>query len=203
MKTINESKLDCLSAFIKNFMLAGNGRAPSLDEMAQGTGISRTTVYHYLQELDRRGVIRYSGKNTLQINGERYKKSSTIRVPILGAVICGSPEEQEERIEGYVAIPEEWVDGECFLLRAYGDSMIDIGVDEGDLVLVKKTYDAMDGQVVVALVDNQTTLKRLYWENGRPRLHAENSTYPKSRADMYPAELSIQGIALKVIKDIH
>ncbi len=203
MKTLNESRLDHLAEFIREYMSTNNGRAPVLKELVEETGMAKSTVCRYLQELNRRGVVHYSGRGTLEVDEARYKKSASIRVPILGAVICGSPEEEEERIEGYVAIPEKWVDGECFLLRAYGDSMIDIGVDEGDLVLVKKAYDAMDGQVVVALVDNRTTLKRLYWENGRPRLHAENSTYPKSRADMYPAELSIQGIALKVIKDIH
>jgi repressor LexA len=117
-------------------------------------------------------------------------------------IICGTPDEQEEHITGYLAVPEEWVDGECFLLEAYGDSMVDIGIDEGDLILVKKTETASTGDVVVALTETGNTLKRLFWENGRPRLHAENSTYTEEKIDYYPKELTIQGIALKVIKDI-
>ena len=124
------------------------------------------------------------------------------RVPIVGMVICGTPDEQEEHVTGYLAIPEEWVDGECFLLEAYGDSMIDLGIFEGDLILVKKTKDANSGDVIVALIENETTLKRLFWEDGKPRLHAENKTYPKNKIDIYPSKLEIQGIALKVIKDI-
>ena len=80
--------------------------------------------------------------------------------------------------------------------------MVDIGVEEGELVLVKKTETANSGDVIVALIENETTLKRLFWEDGRPRLHAENKTYTKHRMDICPSKLEIQGIALKVIKDI-
>ena len=100
-------------------------------------------------------------------------------------------------------MPEELIDGECFLIEAYGDSMIDIGIAKGDLVLVKKTETAYDGDVVVALTEDGNTLKRLFWENGKPRLHAENKTYTGRMLNFYPRELTIQGIALKVIKDIH
>ena len=80
--------------------------------------------------------------------------------------------------------------------------MIDIGIEKDDLILVKKTSTAEGGEVVVALTEEGNTLKRLFWEDGRPRLHAENKKYkPKSR-DIYPRTLTIQGVALKVIKDI-
>ena len=124
------------------------------------------------------------------------------RIPIVGQIICGSPEEQEEFVDGYLAIPEDWIDGECFLLRAYGDSMIDVGIDKDDLILVKKVCSAENGAVVVALTENGNTLKRLFWEDGHPRLHAENQKYNTSQRDIYPKELTIQGIALKVIKNI-
>lgn len=133
---------------------------------------------------------------------QRKMRCEFHRVPILGSVVCGSPDEQEEHIRGYLAIPEDWIDGECFLLEVYGDSMVDIGIDEGDLVLVKKAETTNSGEVVVALIENETTLKRLFWEDGRPRLHAENKTYTKHRMDIYPSKLEIQGIALKVIKNI-
>ena len=94
------------------------------------------------------------------------------------------------------------MDGECFLLRARGDSMVDIGVNEKDLVLVKKTNEALDGQVVVALTENGNTLKRLSYENGKPILLAENSTYSEKERVIRPKRLEIQGIALKVIKNI-
>lgn len=80
--------------------------------------------------------------------------------------------------------------------------MIDIGIEEDDLILVKKAETASDGDVVVALTENGNTLKRLFWEDDRPRLHAENKTYNSKEIDIYPKELTIQGIALKVIKNI-
>ena len=80
--------------------------------------------------------------------------------------------------------------------------MIDIGIEKDDLILVKKTCTAENGEVVVALTEDGNTLKRLFWENGRPRLHAENRRYSPKRKDIYPSELTIQGIALKVIKSI-
>ena len=88
------------------------------------------------------------------------------------------------------------------MLRAYGDSMIDIGIEKGDLILVKKTCTAEGGEVVVALTEEGNTLKRLFWEDGRPRLHAENKRYKPKNRDIYPKSLIIQGVALKVIKDI-
>ena len=92
--------------------------------------------------------------------------------------------------------------GECFLLRAYGDSMIDLGIEKGDLILVRKTSEAADGQVIVALTEEGNTLKRIRYENGEPVLYAENKSYPESKRVIRSKKLTIQGIALKLIKDI-
>ena len=162
----------------------------------------KSTAYRHVLELEKRGVISYTGKKTLSSPLQRKMSVMFRRIPIVGMIVCGTPDEQEEYITGYLAIPEEWIDGECFLLEAYGDSMVDIGIDKGDLVLVKKTETANDGDVVVALTEDGNTLKRLFWENGKPRLHAENKTYTGTMLNFYPRELTIQGIALKVIKDI-
>lgn len=202
MKSLSEKMLKDTEEYIKTYVESNNGKSPSLIQIADCLGVAKSVAYRYVKELDARGIVHYSGKRTLSVDGEKYKRSNSVRLPILGSVICGSPAEQEQYIEGYVAIPEEWVDGECFLLRAYGDSMTDIGIDKGDLVLVKKTETANDGDVVVALTEDGNTLKRLFWENGKPRLHAENKTYTRRMLNFYPRELTIQGIALKVIKDI-
>jgi len=69
-------------------------------------------------------------------------------------------------------------------------------------VLVRRAETAQSGQIVVALTENGTTLKRIFFDRGKPRLHAENAAYPPERADFFPARLSVQGIALKVIKDV-
>lgn len=201
MKVLNQEKLDRMAEYIKSYMHENNGEAPKFGEILAHMDMSKSVGYRYLTRLKEQGIIEYSGKGTLSMEGRSLRRYNSVRVPIVGNVICGSPEEEEEYAEGFLAIPEEWVQGECFLLRAYGDSMVDVGVEAGDLILVKKTSDATDGQIVVALTENGNTLKRIFWENGRPRLHAENKSYPDDKRDIYPKELSVQGVALKLIKD--
>ena len=129
-------------------------------------------------------------------------KVTSRKVPVVGRVICGTPDEQEEYVTGYLAVPEEWLEGECFILEAYGDSMVDIGIYDGSLILVKKTSTADNGDVVVALTENGTTLKRVFWDKKGPRLHAENRLYDKNSVDIYPKEVKVQGIVLKAINKI-
>ena len=202
MRVMSEEKLNKLAEFIKQYARENNGASPGLTDIMEYMGMVKSTAYRHILELEKRGVVSYSGKKTLESSQQRRMRCNFCRIPKVGMIVCGTPDEQEEHITGYLAVPEEWVDGECFLLEAYGDSMVDIGIDEGDLILVKKTETASSGDVVVALTETGNTLKRLFWENGRPRLHAENSTYTEEKIDYYPKELTIQGIALKVIKDI-
>ena len=154
MKVLDENKLQAMAAYITDYIHENNGESPKFAEILSYMNMSKSVGYRYLTRLNERGIITYFGKGTLAIAGQEKMKSGFRRLPILGAVICGSPEEQEQHTDGYLAIPEEWVDGECFLLRAYGDSMIDLGIEQGDLILVKRKSEATDGQIVVALTDS-------------------------------------------------
>ena len=203
MRMMSEEKLQKLAEFINQYARENNGEAPSLADIVEYMGMVKSTAYRYVLELERRGIISYTGKKTLSSPLQRKMNVMFRRIPVVGMIVCGTPDEQEEHITGYLAVPEEWIDGECFLLEAYGDSMVDIGIEEGDLVLVKKAEAANSGDVIVALTDKGNTLKRLFWEGKKPRLHSENKDYSKDKIDIYPSELVIQGIALKVIKDIH
>ena len=202
MRVMSEEKLQKLAEFIKQYARDNNGASPGLSDIMDHMGMVRSTAYRYILELERRGVVSYSGKKTLESEQQRKMKCGFRRIPRVGRIVCGTPDEQEEHITGYLAVPEEWLDGECFILEAFGDSMTDIGVDEGDLLLVKKTVSALDGQVIVALTEDGSTLNRLHYENGKPVLYAENSSYPDEKRMIRPTELRIQGVALKVIKDI-
>lgn len=203
MKRMNEEKLEQMAAYIHGYIRAHNGASPKFREILDHMQMSNSVGYRYLTTLRDRGVICYSGKDTLAIPGQEAMKAAFRSVAIVGAIVCGAPEDNRQEIQGYVAIPEQWLDGDCYLLRASGDSMIDIGVDDGDLVLVKRTQTAHNGQVVAALTDEGTTLKRLVMsDGGRPWLLAENRTYPQERRELRPERIEIQGVALKVIKDI-
>lgn len=203
MRTMNQGKIERLADFINQYTRDNNGSSPSLSEIMEYMGMSKSTAYRYILELKKRGLVSYCGKKTLETELQRKMRCGFKRIPIIGQIVCGSPDEQEEYVGGYLAIPEEWIDGECFLLRAYGDSMMDIGIEKDDLILVKKTETAEDGEVVVALTEDGNTLKRLFWENGHPRLHAENKKYKPKYRDIFPEMLAIQGVVLKVIKNIN
>lgn len=204
MRVFDREKLDRMEKFIRDYMRTNNGVVPKLPEIMEYMDMSKATAYRYLMKLNDEGKVEYNGKGTMKPSEmtDYTRKFGSVKIPIYGSIICGTPEEEEQHNDGYLAIPEEWVDGECFLLRARGDSMVDIGVNEKDLVLVKKTNEALDGQVVVALTENGNTLKRLSYENSKPILLAENSTYSEKERVIRPKRLEIQGIALKVIKNI-
>lgn len=204
MRVFDREKLDRMEKFIHDYMRENNGEVPKLPEIMESMGMSKATAYRYIVKLNSDGKVEYNGKGTMKLTeASNYtRKYGSVKVPIYGSIICGTPEEEEQHNEGYLAIPEEWVDGECFLLKARGDSMIDIGVNEGDLVLVKKTNCAEDGQVVVALTENGNTLKRLAYENGKPILLAQNGAYSENERVIRPKRLEVQGIAVKIIKDI-
>ena len=107
-----------------------------------------------------------------------------------------------KHVEEYFRLPVSLVGhGDFYFLRAFGESMIDAGIEEGDLVLIRHQNTARPGEIVVALVDGETTLKRFYPEpsHQRIRLHPENT----SMEDIYVQDCQIQGIAVKVLKDLY
>jgi repressor LexA len=148
------------------------------------------------------GVLEYSGHRNIITRRKQLSVSASVKVPILGAVSCGLPNFAVENIEEYVQLPVAlFGQGPFFLLRAFGESMIEAGIQDGDLVLVRQQDYANAGQIVVALIGNdEATLKRYYPEpeHNRICLHPENSTME----DIYVSNCAIQGIAVKVLKDL-
>ena len=149
-------------------------------------------------------MIDYDGTRNIVTRKQEKANADTVMLPVLGAIACGMPIFAEENVEQYVRLPSSWLGrGEHFLLRTEGDSMIGIGISDGDLVIVRKQDHAEEGQVIVALIDNESaTLKRYYRDDEKRmiRLHPEN----ESMDDIYVEEnkLRIQGVAIKLLKDI-
>lgn len=172
--------------------------SPSLRVIADGVGIGSTTVYRYLMEMNERGMICYDGKT---IRNEKINKSQrgTIRAAVIGRIACGIPNLAEQHVEGYVNLPESlFGQGNFYILRASGCSMTEAGIDDGDLVVIREQNTAEDGQIVVALVDDEATLKRFFHEGDKIRLHPEN---PRMK-DIFVTDCRIQGVAVKVIHDL-
>lgn len=199
MRRRNVELMNRIIEFAEQYYLE-NSSSPSVRTIADRFGIGVSTAYRYLLEMDERGLITYDGK---RISNDRIEKlnsnSGVIRAAVVGSIACGIPNLAEENVEEYVSLPRSMFgDGEFFILRANGESMIDAGIETGDLVVIRKQACAEDGQIVVALVEDEATLKRLYREKGKVRLHPEN----RAMDDIIVDDCIIQGIAVKVIKDL-
>ncbi len=191
--------MDKIQTYVENYYKEYR-HSPSTTDIADAVGIARGTAYKYLVAMSDNGMIRYDGQ---QISTEKTEKVQTelTSVALLGSVSCGVPTLEEEYAEEFVSLPVSMFGkGTFFMLRASGESMIDAGISTGDLVLVRKQSEAKDGDIVVALVENENTLKRYFVdkENKQIRLHPEN----KNMKDIIVQDCKIQGVAVKVIKDL-
>ncbi|MBQ6756651.1 MAG: repressor LexA [Oscillospiraceae bacterium] len=199
MRTKNQALMEKIRAFAEEHILK-TGASPSTSDIAEALGIARSTAYKYLSAMDNMGKISYRG-GVIETGRTRLCESRTSRAAIVGSIPCGTPEEEEEAVEAYVALPDAiFGTGDFYILRASGDSMQGAGIDSGDLVVIERCSCAREGEIVVALVEGENTLKRYYVdrEAGKIRLHAENPRY----ADIMASECEIQGVARHIIKAV-
>lgn len=197
MRSKDKTLMASIEKFVSDYT-DSNGISPTMQEVADGVGSSKATVQRYIAQLCEDGILDYSGYRTMT---STKTKAAAIRVPVLGTIACGIPKFAEENIEEYVRLPVAlFGKGNFFILRAYGDSMIEADIDNGDLVLIRQQNYADEGQIVVALMEDEATLKRFYPEpkKHRIRLHPENSRMD----DIYVDNCEIQGVAVKVLKDL-
>ena len=156
---------------------------PSVREIGEAVGLSSSsTVHNHLNQLERRGLIRRdaSKSRTVQLVQDEVvdkQRRNAVAVPIVGHVAAGAPILAEQNIEDHVLLSPEMAQDGFFLLRVRGDSMINAGILDGDLVLVRPQQEAANGSIVVALVDNDATVKRIERGNGHVKLIAENPAY--------------------------
>ncbi len=151
------------------------GVPPSVREICKGVGLSSpSSVHTYLSRLTDYGYIRKDSKKMRTIS--LTAPISSARVPILGKVTAGNPILAVEDITGYICY-EGKPGAEYFALRISGDSMIGAGILDGDIVVVRRQESADNGSIVVALLDDEATVKRLQVENGRAILMPANPTY--------------------------
>ena len=173
---------------------AGKGVPPSVREICAATGLrSTSTVHAHLKTLERLGYIhREAGLNrSIRIEGG----TPSSQVPILGKVTAGMPILAVEDIEGYIPFPLK--EGkELFALRVRGESMKCAGILDGDYVVAEQASTADDGEIVVALIDDEATVKRLFREEGQVRLQPENPDF----SPIYSDHVSILGKVIAVVR---
>ena len=177
------------------------GITPSTREIQNHFGFaSQTSVMQYINVLARKGFLDRQARKARALITPIQKVRIT-DIPIYGQIPAGMATLTEQTIEGHVALDTGSVNasknGRTFALRVRGDSMIDAHIVDGDIVVLEDRKDVQSGDIVAALIDGETTLKRYVMEHGRPYLKAENSLYP----DLTPArELTIQGVMISLIR---
>ena len=178
MQVKNKETIDKILNILNESLRENNG-TPSIYEIADAISVNPSTVSRYINYLVSEGIIERKGKHC-NLTTSKFAKmmSNVITCPIVGDIACGSPILAEENIESYVSISTEFFGpGEYFILKAKGESMINAGVNDGDLVVIRKQDTANEGQIVVALTDDgEATLKRYFLDKKHKliRLHPEN-----------------------------
>lgn len=161
--------------YIRDCIL-NRGFSPTVREIGEELGIKSTsTVHYYLKELAEEGYII---KDSMKKRTIKLPSSDACAVPLLGTVTAGLPITAIEEVEEYISIPNLTGDSDdYFALHVRGDSMMGAGILDGDIIVVKKTPVCRNGDIVVALIDDEATVKRLYKEKGYFRLMPENPAY--------------------------
>lgn len=176
------------------------GCPPTLREISERMGIKGTaTAIAHLDALERKGYVRRrSGSRGITLVG---RSAAAVAVPLAGCVRAGTPESAVEDIQGYHMLDSSWLKGGgCFLLRVRGDSMIEAHIMDGDLALIRPQPTADNGEIVVAVIDGEATLKRFYRETGQIRLQPENSGMQPIIVRDGEAETMIVGKLLRTIR---
>lgn len=201
MKVMSQSVFDAIVKFVDEYYCA-NGKAPTLQEIADKVKLDKSNVSRNLKVMKEKGLIDINGGwGGVKTNKIQKRVLEMTDVPIVGTIACGTPMLAEENIERYIPISKALLgNGTFFALHAKGDSMINANIDDGDFVIVRQQNTANEGDIVVALIENEATLKRYYLDNAKKkvRLHPEND----EMEDMYFDRIDIQGVAVKVLKDL-
>ena len=169
-----------------------NGYPPSVREIGKAVGLSSTaTVHGYLAQLEKKGYIKKESQKgrtlrllkndepyeQMKMSKEFYTGKEMVNVPVIGKITAGAPILAVENVTDTFPIPIDFVgNSESFMLTVRGESMIEAGILDGDYILVKKQNTANNGEIVVALIDDEATVKTFYKEKNHIRLQPENST---------------------------
>ncbi|MBR5867005.1 MAG: transcriptional repressor LexA [Spirochaetaceae bacterium] len=202
MKKLTDKQLAMLN-FIRSFG-EENGCPPTIRECASHFSISLHAVQCHFAALQKKGYLSQPDKRSRSIRillndgGEPETKPAVRRVPLLGSVAAGKPLLSEENLDGHVVVSENFLHtgGNYFALRVKGDSMVEAGILDGDLAIIRQENTAENGQIVVAVLDDAITLKRFFQESCRVRLQPENSAYKP----IYCQDVQVAGILAGIIR---
>lgn len=203
MKRLTERQKQVL-VFIQEYILS-NKYPPTIRDISEHFSISVRGAYDHLKALKKKGVITTDSNRSRSIEivseaaPEELKNRKLRQIPVLGTVAAGVPILSQENFEGSIGLPATLLKGpsEYFALRVRGDSMIDAGIVDGDLAVIRHQPNAESGDIVVAMVDEAVTLKRFFKERQRVKLQAENQNYPP----IFTRDVKILGRLAHIIRN--
>ena len=202
MRTKDQGTLDAILKYINKYYQK-NRTAPTISDVSEGIGVARSTTHRYLQELNERGLLDYK-RGILSAPESAKMKTAYVSAPLVGSIQCGSPEEEQEYVEEFVSLPVSlFGKGDYYILRAKGDSMVDAGIEDDDLLVIERNCTASEGDIVVALdPDNQNTLKRYagYAKTEKCYLLAYENEAKYPGKVIKVKSFHVQGVARHVIK---
>ena len=201
MRQITDRQREVLT-FIANFT-EENVYPPTVREISEHFGISLRAVQDHIAALQKKGYLSTEQKRSRSIKvlvdeREKAPKKKKKKVPLLGTIAAGKPLLSEENLDGYVNLTEPFIHPgkSYFALRVRGTSMINAGILEGDLAVIEQCETAIDGQIVVAILDEAITLKRYYKEASRIRLQPENPDFQP----IYTQDVRIAGTLSSIVR---
>ncbi len=203
MKGLTNRQTEVLS-FIKHFITV-HKFPPTVREISDNFSISVRGAYDHIKVLEKKGAICCDTMRSRAIvvldsgfiDSAPAPAPVSRRIPVLGTVAAGAPVLSVENREGEIPLPCEMLgQGNYFALHIRGDSMVDVGIMDGDLAIVKEQNTAENGEIIVAMIDEAFTLKRFYRESNRVRLQAENKEYPP----IYTRDIRILGKLEHIIR---
>ncbi len=192
--------LDVIHAFT-----AERGYPPSVREIGERVGLSSSSTIHaHLKALERRGLISRDPTKPRAMRSEIGPSArvvpngpESVVMPIVGKVAAGAPITAQENLEGEFVLPSDFVrSSDAFMLKVQGDSMIDAAILNGDLIVVRPQKTASNGEIVVAMLEGEATVKRFYRESGRVRLQPEN----QAMEPIYASDVEIVGRVEAVVR---
>jgi len=196
MRMTKEESQTKILTFIRE-EIQNKGYPPSVREICRAVGFKSTSSVHaHLRELEREGLLRRDATKPRAMELTDNPKGRI--VPLVGRVTAGIPILAEENIEDEIVLPQGMVRGEdVFALRVMGTSMIEAGILDGDIVVVRKQSSADNGEIVVAMIEDEATVKRIFYEEKRVRLQPENSTMDPIYAD----EVTVLGRVVALFRE--
>ena len=205
MRSKNRDLMNQIKDFVEEYAISNGGKMPTMRCIGEELGVSHVLVIRYLREMDELGMIYYRDGKITTDKLEKMLEVDELSKNYAEGISAGTGSYNEGVVDQYYAMPPVFVggrQGKYFTLTVHGDSMVDAGIDPGDVVICKEQTNAEVDDIIVAWVDGEgNTLKRLCRDDDGLYLWAENNSWLTQKRD-FGRRFSIQGVAIKVLKDI-